>query len=101
MGQIQLESCHHTRPVKLLLEPRNQVYQLPIATKMLCNKQPQNSVAKNNNTVFYSGPADHLGQLCFILQVSGSRSSPRTFILPELEGLSQHVLFKTMAGYKR
>lgn len=80
-----------------MLELRNQVYSLTIATIMQCNKPPQNSVAKSKTLFFYSASTDHLGQLCFIWHVSGSGSSPWPFILPELEGLPEHVLFKTMA----
>lgn len=49
MGQVQLESCHHNWSVNLLLELRSQVHHLTFGTIMLCNKPPQNSLAKYNN----------------------------------------------------
>lgn len=72
------------------------MYKLTLATIMLYNKTSQNSVSKNNNPLFYTS-IDHLGQLCFILQFRGSGSSPRSFILPDSEGLVRHVLLKVMA----
>lgn len=93
MGQVQQKTCHHNCSVKLLREPRSQVYSLTIAIIALCNNLLQNSVAKD-----IYGSIGSPGHLCFIVQVYGSGSSPRSFILPEPEeGFLGHVLLKVMA----